>query len=137
VASPLRRLSLAALFGAIFLTGCGSSGPASTEAGALDNLRSVLVTYNAATPRDVASTGSECARAFSGLQNSSLLAVNPTSGKELVVRRDLHAAYVQARRGFSDCAAGAKSMSYATMARADRELLDANGSLRQARAAGR
>jgi hypothetical protein len=137
MAHLVRRLRMAAVFGCAFLmTACGSNGPASTEQGAVDNLRSALNTYNSATPTDIAATGSECAKALSGLRGSSLLSVRPNPGKQLVMRQELRAAYLQASRGFSHCAIGAKSMDYVVMARGDAELLSANGSLRQARAAG-
>lgn len=118
------------------MTACGSGGPASTEQGAIDNLRSVLSSYNAANPADVASTGKACARALSDLEGSSLLAEIPHSGKDLKVRQDLHAAYRDARQGFSDCAQGARTMSYVDMARSDAELAAANQNLQQARSRG-
>lgn len=127
---------VAAIATLLLMTACGSSGPATTESGAVDNLRSVLTTYNATTPADVAATGSACERALTGLQNSSILAAKPHPGKELVVRQDLHAAYVEARQGFSDCAAGARTGNYVAMARGDAELMSANESLRKARSAG-
>lgn len=115
------------------MTSCGSGGPATTESGALDNLRSVITAYNAATPTDVATTGSACEKALEGVQNSNLLAVKPIAGKDLTVRQDLHAAYLQARAGFSDCTHGAQSMNYVIMARANAELVSANASLQKAR----
>jgi hypothetical protein len=121
---------------AIVLTACGSSGSSTTEQGALDNLRSVLASYNAATPTDVASAGSACAQALSGLGGSSFLAAAPGPGKELAVRQEVHAAYVSAREGFSDCALGARTMNYQVMARGDAELMSANGSLQKARSNG-
>jgi hypothetical protein len=118
---------------ALLVTACGSGGPATTESGALENLQSVITAYNATTPTDVATTGSACEKALKGLQNSSLLAVKPTTGKDLTVRQDLHAAYLEARAGFSDCTNGAQSMNYVVMARANAELVSANASLQKAR----
>lgn len=124
---------MSALLACAFLaTGCGSSGPATTEQSAIDNLRSVLNAYDSASPTDVASTGSACADALSGLRGSSLLGTRPEPGKDLIARQDVHTAYRDARQGFSDCASGAKIMDYALMARSDAELSRANHSLRQA-----
>jgi hypothetical protein len=117
----------------LLMAACGSNGPASTESGALENLKSVLTAYNAATPTDVASTGLACGRALTDLQKSNLLAAKPVAGKDLVVRQDLHTAYFEARKGFSDCATAARTMSYVSMAHADAELASANGSLQKAR----
>jgi hypothetical protein len=102
----------------------------------MDELRSALSSYNAATPMDVASTGAACARALSGLRAASLLASSPSSGKNLVVRQDVHLAYLAARQGFGDCTAGARTMNYVLMARADAELMGANKSLQKARTPG-
>jgi hypothetical protein len=119
----------------LLMTACGSNGPASTESGALQNLKSVLTAYNAATPTDVASTGLACGKALTALQRSSLLAAKPVGGKDLVVREDLRTAYLEARKGFSDCATGARTMEYVSMAHADAELASANESLQKARSA--
>ena len=91
---------------AVLVTACSSSGAATTESSALENLKSVLTAYNAAAPTDVAATGSACQKALAGLQQSNLLAAKPSPGKELLVRQDLYSAYLEARRGFSDCAFG-------------------------------
>src|SRR5947209_1072005 len=117
-----RRLSAPFVLGcAVVLTACGSGSPSSTEQGAIDNLRSVLSSYNATAPTDVASTGKACAQALSDLQGSSLLGAPPDRGKDLKARQDLHAAYLAARQGFSDCAVGARTMNYVDMARSDAE----------------
>src|SRR5947209_5982968 len=132
-----RRLSVSLLLSCtVLMTACGSGGPPTTEQGAIDNFRSVLSSYNAAAPTDVASTGTACAKAVSDLQGSSLLAALPSAGKDLNVRRALHTAYLAARQGFSDCALGARTMSYVEMARGDTELMAANQSLQQARSPG-
>lgn len=123
------------LASAAILSGCGSGGPATTESGAIDNLRTVLADYNAAKPNDVASTGAACARAADGLRASSLLQQTPGPGKELAVRQDLHAAYMAALQGFNDCVQGARSMDYLVMSRADSELGGANGWMQAARSA--
>lgn len=117
----------------LLMTSCGASGATSTEQGAIDSLRTAVSSYNATAARDVASTGTACARALTDLRSSSLLATPPSPGKDLSVRRDLNAAYLAARQGFSDCALGARTMNYALMARGDAELLNANGSLQKAR----
>jgi hypothetical protein len=103
----------------------------------VDNLRSVLTTYNSTTPTDVASTGSACAGALSGLQGSRLLGDRPGPGKYLASRQDLHVAYLLARQGFSGCAVGAKTMDYVLMARGDADLMSANASLGLARSAAK
>ncbi len=121
---------------AVMMTACGSNSPSSTEQGAIDNLRSVLSSYDAAAPTDVASTGKACAQALADLKGSSLLAAAPGPGKDLRVRHDLQAAYLNARQGFSDCALGARSMSYVDMARSDAEILGSNQNLQQARSPG-
>jgi hypothetical protein len=115
------------------MAACGSSGPSPTEQGAMDNLRSVLASYNASTQTDVASTGSACTQALSGLRGSSFLTSTPSPGKDLTVRQDVHAAYLAAQVGFSDCALGARTLNYQVMARGDSELISANVSLEKAR----
>jgi hypothetical protein len=98
-------------------------------------MRSVITSYDSAAPGDVASTGTACGSALSGLQGSSLLGKQPAPGKDLAARQDLHMAYLQARQGFSSCATGAKAMNYTLMARGDSELMSANTSLSLARSA--
>ncbi len=117
----------------LLLAGCGSSSPASTESDAIARLQTALSTYNRATPRNVRATGDACGTALVDLKAASLLANPVGTGSDRQVREDLHAAYISARSGFSDCSAGARAMSYIIMARADTEIAAANRYLRKAR----
>ena len=118
------------------LSACGSTSPAQTEQGAIDNLKTVLTAYDSARPRDVTSTGTACATALSGLHNSSVLGNNPGPTKDQRARLDLRDAYLAARAGFADCASGARRQDYVDMARGDVELSSANVQIEAARSAG-
>jgi hypothetical protein len=132
----LRTLgALALLACALGLSACGSSGPATTQADAISRLQDALKRYDEATPGDVASTGVSCRDALNKLNETSLLATPVAGRKETAADTDLREAYLEARAGFADCAAGGQQMDYRLMARGDSELAAANTWLARARSA--
>ena len=117
----------------IIVSGCGSRSQAQTEQGAIDNLKTVLATYDSDQPHNVTSTGTACATALNGLRDSVPLSDTPSPGKDQRIRTDLRYAYLSARAGFADCARGAQKQDYLEMARGDAELATANAHIADAR----
>jgi site-specific DNA-cytosine methylase len=115
--------------------GCGSSNSyVDHTRTAVDRVASAIRTYDQAHPHNLSSTGAACGRALSGLQGQrvQIVATSPPSQYRSVASALSHA-YLSASRGFSDCRKAAAALSYRLMARADRELAQANSWIQRAR----
>ena len=130
------RLSVGSLLVLIGLlaVGCGSSGGYSSDAhSAITTLSGAITTYNAASPRDVQSTGASCKTALDKLSSGTMPSPTAAPEAQKTLADILSQIYAKAKRGFTDCATAGRQNDYVLMARSTQELAGVNVDVRRAR----
>lgn len=127
------RLTLLLCFGlGVMLAGCGGSAEDSVRS-SVATMQSAIQTYNRSKPADLSATSLACQKAYVDLGGAPAGLTAHLGGRQAREEQVLHAAYMEARAGFRDCASGASTLNFPQFIAAEQHLSAANAAITRAR----